>query len=186
MNSIEIEHEKKLDTARRALENAEVERVKEKSEKEQLQQKIQEFEHTHAQLTDRVERQDSELEAINLKMAELTRSRGEDLRSYRKMVGGFVKAFKSEARRILHGVHPDLDLTEIDKITAIDLARVAKEEEEAKKFKRSRKDNAGPSSESAIVPSQQQEPSLDLVDNLVSESVVSVPSGDLLPPETGA
>ena len=66
-------------------------------------------------------------------MAEPSKSRDDDLRTYRKIVGGFVKAFKSEVRGILHPQHPDLDLSEVDKITSINLAKVAEEEEATKK-----------------------------------------------------
>ena len=105
------------------------------------------------------------------------------------MVGGFVKAFKSEVWRILYSQHSDLDLSEVDKITAIDLAKVAKEEEEAKKSKRVQKKNVGPPSEFTIGPSQQRGPAPDselLVENLTLDLVTDVPSNDPLPLETEA
>ena len=49
------------------------------------------------------------------------------------MVGGFLKAFKSEAKRILQTQKSYLDFAELEKVTPSDLAKVASEEEAAKK-----------------------------------------------------
>lgn len=81
----------------------------------------------------KLKKKDFELGALRLKVAEVEKSREEDLASYRKMVGGFLKAFKSEVRRILHAQNPELDLSEIEKVSPSDLAKVAAEEEAAKK-----------------------------------------------------
>ena len=50
------------------------------------------------------------------------------------MVGGFLKAFKSEAKRILQVQKYDLDFAELEKVTPSDLAKVASEGKAAKKF----------------------------------------------------
>ena len=49
------------------------------------------------------------------------------------MVRGFLKAFKSEARRILLTQESDLDFSELERVTPSDLAKVSTEEEIAKK-----------------------------------------------------
>ena len=49
-----MEYEKKLSTTKHALELAETEQTKEKSEKESCHNKIQELEHTQAQLTEKL------------------------------------------------------------------------------------------------------------------------------------
>ena len=46
LGSIEVEYDRKLVAAKCALEKGEVEGAKERSEKELLQKKVQEFEHT--------------------------------------------------------------------------------------------------------------------------------------------
>ena len=60
--------------------------------------------------------------------------REDDLRSYQRMVGGFLKAFRSEAWRILLTQKFDLDFLELKRVTPSDLAKVVTEEEAAKKF----------------------------------------------------
>ena len=55
LGTIELHYEKKLITAKHALELAETEQAKEKSKKESCQKKIQELEHTQAQLTEKIE-----------------------------------------------------------------------------------------------------------------------------------
>ena len=74
------------------------------------------------------------------------------------MVGGFLRAFKSETKRILQSQRSDLDFLELEKMTPTDLAKVEKEEEDAKKFaskqwKKLKKKNAPekPPSESPLV-----------------------------------
>ena len=49
------------------------------------------------------------------------------------MVGGFLKAFKSETRRILLTQKYDLDFSELKRVLSSDLVKVAAEEEAAKK-----------------------------------------------------
>ena len=56
LGTIELEYEKKLSTAKYALELAETEQAKEKSEKETYQNKILELEHTQAQLTEKIKK----------------------------------------------------------------------------------------------------------------------------------
>ena len=147
LGTIEMDYEKKLSAAVGALELSETELAKERSEKESIQKKVEELEHTQAQLTEKIERQESECNELKLKLAEAENSLSEaekslseekriwedDLRSYQRMVGGFLKAFKSETKRILLGQRSDLDLSELEKMTPSHLAKVAKEEEEAKR-----------------------------------------------------
>ena len=101
LGTIEMEYEKKLSAATRALEMEETEQAKERSEKESCQNKIMDLEHTQAQLTEKIEKQEAELNNLKLKLSEVEKSREDDLWSYQRMVGGFLKAFKSEAQRIL-------------------------------------------------------------------------------------
>ena len=54
--TIEIEYEKKLSAATRALELAKTEQAKARSEKESCQNKIHDLEHTQAQLTEKIEK----------------------------------------------------------------------------------------------------------------------------------
>ena len=49
------------------------------------------------------------------------------------MVGGFLKTFKSETRRIILTQNSDLNFSKIEKLTPSDLAKVAAEEESTKK-----------------------------------------------------
>ena len=70
---------------------------------------------------------------MKLKVSEVEKSREEDLRSYQRMVGGFLKAFKSEALRILLAQNSDLNFSEIKRLTPSELAKVTTEEEAAKK-----------------------------------------------------
>ena len=93
LGSIEIEYNKKLAAAKCALEKAEVDGAKERSEKEHLQKKVLELEHTQAQLTERIDKQDSDLAAAKLKVEELQRIQSDDLKSYRKMVN-FCQSFQ--------------------------------------------------------------------------------------------
>ena len=48
------------------------------------------------------------------------------------MVKRFLKAYKSESRRILLAQHGDLDFSELEKLTSNDLARLATEEDAIK------------------------------------------------------
>ena len=84
----------------------------------------------------------------------------DDLRSYQRMVGGFLRAFKSETKRILQSQRSDLDFSKLEKMTPTYLAKVAKEEVDAKKSAceqrkrlKEKKTNKKPPSESPIVPS---------------------------------
>ena len=106
--TIEIEYEKKLLTATGALELTEIELAKERSEKESCQNKVQDLEHTQAQLTEKIEKQEVYYNDLKLKLFEVEKSLSEvqrawddDLRSYQRIVGEFLRAFKSEAKRIL-------------------------------------------------------------------------------------
>ena len=128
-----MEYEKKLSAAKHALELAETEQAKEKSEKESCQNKILDLEHSQAQLTEKIEKHEAELEDLKLKVTELEKSHQDDLRSYQRMVEGFLKAFKSETRRILLTQKSDLDFSKLEKVTPNNLAKVAAEEEAAKK-----------------------------------------------------
>ena len=56
LSTIEMEYKKKLSAATRALEMAETEQAKERSEKESCQNKIQDLEHTQAQLTEKIKK----------------------------------------------------------------------------------------------------------------------------------
>ena len=167
LGTIEMDYEKKLSAATGALELAETELAKERSEKESLQNKVQDLEHTQAQLTEKIERQEAGYNELKLKLAEVEKSLSEerrtrenDLRSYQRMVGGFLRAFKSETKRILQIQKSDLDFLELEKMTPTDLAKVAKEEEDAKKSaskqrKRLKKKNTNkkPPSESPFISS---------------------------------
>ena len=147
LGTIEINYEKKLSATAGALELSETELAKERSEKESIQKKVEDLEHTQSQLTSKIERQESEYNNLKLKLAEVEKSLSEaekslfeekrirknDLRSYQRMVGGFLRAFKSETKRILQSQRSDLDFSELEKMTPTYLAKVAKEEEEAKK-----------------------------------------------------
>ena len=128
-----MEYEKKLSAAKHALELAESQQAKEKSEKESCQNKILDLEHSQAQLTEKIEKHEAELEDLKLKVTELEKSHQDDLRSYQRMVEGFLKAFKSETRRILLTQKSDLDFSKLEKVTPNNLAKVAAEEEAAKK-----------------------------------------------------
>ena len=76
---------------------------------------------------------EAELNNLKLKLSEVEKSREDDLRSYQRMVGGFFKAFKSEAKRLLLCQNSGLDFSEIVKLTPSDLAKVVTEEEAAMK-----------------------------------------------------
>ena len=75
LGTIEMDYEKKLSAAKHALELAEIEQAKEKSEKESCQKKIKELEHTQAQLMEKIKNQEAELDTLKLKVAELKKSR---------------------------------------------------------------------------------------------------------------
>ena len=132
LGTIKLDYEKKLSAAKHALELAETEQAKEKSE-ESCQQKIQKLEHTQAQLTEKIENQEAELDTLKLKVAELEKSREDNLKSYQKMVGEFLKAFKSKTQRILLTQKSNLDFFDLKKVKPSDLAKIAVEEEVAKK-----------------------------------------------------
>ena len=110
IGTIEIEYEKKLSATAGALKLSETELAKERSEKESIQKKVDDLEHTQSQLIGKIERQESEYNDLKLKLVEVEKSlseaekslseekriREDDLRSYQRMVGGFLRAFKSE------------------------------------------------------------------------------------------
>ena len=210
LGTIEMNYEKKLSAAAGALKLSETELAKERSEKESIQKKVKDLEHTQSQLTSNIERQESEYDNLKLKLAEVEKSlleaekslskekkiREEDLRSYQRMVGGFLRAFKSETKRILQSQRSDLDFSELEKMTPTDLAKVVKEEEDAKKsaseqYKKlkKKKTNEKPPSESHIVPSLLSEGSsaeaiAEAEDNTV---VLDIPvaGADVIGPESG-
>ena len=170
LGTIEIEYEKKLSAAASALELSETELAKARSEKESADKKVEDLEHTQGQLTNKIERQEAECSALKKKLAEVEKSlseekriREDDLRSYQRMVGGFLRAFKSETKRVLQNQRPDLDLSELEEMTPSHLARVAKEEEDAMKSaseqrkKKKKKTKEMPPTESSTVPSLQPE-----------------------------
>ena len=108
LGTIEMEYEKKLSATAGALELAEIELDNERSARESCQNKVQDLEYTQAQLTEKIERQEVGYNDLKLKLFEIEKSlseerrtREDDLRSYQRMVGGFLRAFKSEAKRIL-------------------------------------------------------------------------------------
>ena len=59
-------------------------------------------------------------------MSEEKQIREDDLRSYQRMVGGFLRAFKSETRRVLRSQRSDLDLSELEEMTPSHLEKVTK------------------------------------------------------------
>ena len=207
LGTIEIDYEKKLSAAAGALELSETELAKERSEKESIQKKVEELEHTQAQLKEKIERQESECNDLKLKLAEADnslseaekslseekRTREDDLRTYQRMVGGFLRAFKSETRRVLQSQRSDLDLSELDEMTPSHLARVAKEEEDARKSaseqRKKKKKNAKekPSSESPIAPSLLPEGSTAEATTEINTIVLDDPiaSADVIAPESG-
>ena len=147
LGTIEIDYEKKLSAAAGALELLKTELAKERSKKESIQKKVEDLEHTQSQLTSKIEIQESEYNDLKLKLAEVEKSLSEaekslseerriwedDLQSYQRMVRGFLRAFKSKTKRILQIQKSDLNFSELEKMTPTDLAKVAKEEEDAKK-----------------------------------------------------
>ena len=133
LGTIEIEYEKKLSAAAGALELSETELAKAKSEKESADRKVEDLEHTQAQLTGKIKRQEAECNDLKKKLAEAEKSlseekriREDDLRSYQRMVRGFLRAFKLETRRVLQSQRSDLDLSELEEMTPSYLAKVAK------------------------------------------------------------
>ena len=77
------------------------------------------------------------------------------------MVGGFLKAFKSEAKRLLLCQNSGLDFFEIEKLSPRDLAKVAVEEEAAKKSASKQRKKSKKKSASEKPPSKYPlEPSL--------------------------
>ena len=91
-------------------------------------------------MTEKIEKQEDELNNLKLKLSEVEKAlsevkiaREDNLRSYQRMVGGFLKAFKSKAKRIMQIQKFDLNFSELEKVIPSDLAKVASEEEAAKK-----------------------------------------------------
>ena len=70
---------------------------------------------------------------LKLKLSEVERSREDDLRYYQRMVGGFLKAFKSETQRLLLAQNFYLDFSELERLAPSDLAKVVAEEDATKK-----------------------------------------------------
>ena len=74
-----MEYEKNISTATHPLKLAETVQAKEKSEKESCQNKIKDLEHTQAQLTEKIEKHEAELNDLKLKVTEVEKSREDDL-----------------------------------------------------------------------------------------------------------
>ena len=74
LGTIEIEYEKRLSAAASALELSETELAKARSEKESADKKAEDLEHTQAQLTGKIERQESEYNELKVKLAEVEKS----------------------------------------------------------------------------------------------------------------
>ena len=109
---------------------------------------------------------------------------------------GFLRAFKSETKRILQIQKSDLDFLELEKMTPTDLAKVAKEKEDAKKSaskqrKNLKKKNAPekPPSQSTLVPSLLPEgSSIEATTEAGDNTIIlddPVISADVLAPESG-
>ena len=111
------------------------------------------------------------------------------------MVGGFLRAFKSETRRVLQSQRSDLDLLELEEMTHSHLARVAKEEEDARKSaseqrkKNMKKTKEIPPTESSNVLSLQPEGSTAEATATAEANIVvlddPVTSADVIAPESG-
>ena len=111
------------------------------------------------------------------------------------MVGGFLRAFKSETRIVLQSQRSDLDLSELEEMTP-HLARVAKEEEDARKSaseqrkKKRKKTKEIPPTESSTVSSLQPEGSTAEATVTAEANIVvlddPVTSADVIVPESGA
>ena len=109
------------------------------------------------------------------------------------MVGGFLRAFKSETRRILQSQSSDLDISELEKMTPSHLAKVANEEEDAKKSaseqrkKKKKTTKEKPPSESLTVPSLLPEGSTveasTEIDTIVLDDPVA--GADVIAPDSG-
>ena len=109
LGTIEMDYEKKLSAAAGVLELSKTELAKERSEKESIHNKVRDLEHTQSQLAEKIERQEAEYNDLKLKLTEVEKSlseaekslseerriREENLRSYQRMVGDFLRAFKS-------------------------------------------------------------------------------------------
>ena len=102
------------------------------------------------------------------------------------MVGGFLKVFKSEARRIMLIQNSDLYFSEIEMLTPSDLAKVAAKEEATKKSaskqrKKSKKKPASekPPSECPLEPSLLPE-GVSIEAGPEAENVVLVPDDQSL------
>ena len=120
-----MKYKKKLSAVKCTLELAV---TKGKSKVEACQKKIQELKHSQAQLTQRIERQDSEPDILKKELAKERKSRRYDIKTYQK-VQGFLKAYKFESRRVLLAKHGDLDFSKLVKLIPNDLTRLAFEED---------------------------------------------------------
>ena len=112
------------------------------------------------------------------------------------MVGGFLKAFKFETRRIILTQNSDLNFSEIEKLTPSDLSKVATEEEAAKKsaskqWKKFKKKAASekPPSECPLEPNSLSE-GVSTEAGSEDDDIILVPDGpstdaNLVAPESG-
>ena len=106
------------------------------------------------------------------------------------MVGGFLRAFKSETKRILQSQRSDLNLSELEKMIP---SHLAKEEEDAKKSaseqrkKKKKIAKEKPQTESPTVPSLPPEGSsaeaIVEINTVVLDDLVS--GADVIAPEFG-
>ena len=107
------------------------------------------------------------------------------------MVGGFLRAFKSETRRVLLSQRPDLDLSKLEEMTPSHLAKVAKDEEDTKKAaseqrKKKKHVQEKPPSMPSTTPNLTPEGSTAeaTADTIVLDE--SVAGSDVIAPESGA
>ena len=99
------------------------------------------------------------------------------------MVKKFFKAFKSECRRILLAQHPDLDFSELEKITSNDLAKLAAEDEALKNSSSGQPNDPkaiGEKTTSEATPSTSEPKAQN------SENEASQPDAKVLPPKIQA
>ena len=82
LGSIKMKYKKKLSAVKCTLELAV---TKGKSKVEACQKKIQELKHSQAQLTQRIERQDSEPDILKKELAKERKSRRYDIKTYQKV-----------------------------------------------------------------------------------------------------
>ena len=135
------------------------------------------------------------LSEVEKSLSEERRIREDDLRSYQRMVRSFLRAFKSKTKRIFQSQRFDLDFSELEKMTPTYLAKVAKEEKEAKKSAseqrkklKKKKTNEKPPFESPLAPSLLPDSSAEVIAEAESNTIVLddlVDGTDVVAPESG-